>query len=262
MVAALTGCLSQDQTGNDPSDVTGSSAPSPTQTPAGSHALDRVHAMSYAASATVQLSILGIDVGVVIDPLELAHIEAVGTDDKGVAHVSASTTSSGSVVAQLILGLDAVDDTASGSAVPQTSRADADFTTANASLLGLVTADAIDVSAWAQDRSETGGDLLIENLVIGGQPIATTNLAPNTTISVDAGVTLTVAGLPLVVPGTFTVVLNEQGIFGGGGTTLTPGYAVNAIHVTGTASVAGVVNLDLDAIIGHAEAETTGSGNQ
>lgn len=98
--------------------------------------------------------------------------------------------------------------------------------------------------------TSTGAGSQITNLMIAGVLIATANVAPNTVLSISGTISISVGGLPVNLPLSGTVTLNEQ-ITGGNGTT-SSSITVNQLHVQVSGSVAGLINLSVNVIIASA----------
>jgi hypothetical protein len=203
------------------------------------------------ATVTGTVTVLGIPVSVsLVSAAPVTIPSSGGSASNQVASVGVAVPG---VVSVLSTGL--IVNTSSGTLTPSTGHIDSTSTVNGLNILNsLITATTI-VSHATSDfngtiATSTGTGSQITNLMIAGQPVVTASVAPNTVLSVSANISVNVGGLPLNLPVSGTVTLNEQ-IRGGNGTT-TASITVNQLHVNVSGSVAGFINLSVNIIIASA----------
>jgi hypothetical protein len=126
-------------------------------------------------------------------------------------------------------------------------------------LNGLITASKI-VSNSTSDgdgtvATSTGAGSYIEGLKIGSTFHDQREFPPNTSIPFFGNVDATVAGLPVSIPVSGTVILNEQ-IAGGNGI-MTSSLTVNYLHVTASGGIAGSISFSEQEIVASASSSVT-----
>jgi putative Ig domain-containing protein/Big-like domain-containing protein len=124
-------------------------------------------------------------------------------------------------------------------------------------LNGLVTAATI-VSRSSSDANgssatSSGAGSFANALRIAGVLYQQSEFTPNTTISVDATIGVLVNGLPVTVPVSGQVIVNEQ--TGSGNGTTTSSLTVNFLHVLVSGSVTGLISINANVVVASASSQ-------
>jgi hypothetical protein len=153
-----------------------------------------------------------------------------------------------------------VTDTSTGS-VPSSSAQAQSTSTVNGlnALGGLVTASSIVANASSTGNgttaSSTAAGSFANGLQVGDTAYGDTEFAPNTTLPVSGSVSATVAGLPVSVPVTGALVMNEQSVTGDGKTTSS--ITVNYFHLTVTGTAPAGISFTEDIILASASSSVS-----
>jgi hypothetical protein len=208
------------------------------------------------ASVGVAASVLGINASVsapAFAPVTLPPQGGSSTDQ--VASVNVGLAIPG-VVTVLSTGL--IINSTSGSIGQAAAHAESSSTVNSVNVLnGLVTASTI-VSRSSSDANgssatSSGAGSFANSLRIAGVLYQQSEFSPNTTIAVDATIGVFVNGLPVSVPVSGQVIINQQ-TEGGNGTT-TSSLAVNFLHVLVSGSVTGLISLNADVVVASASSQ-------
>ena len=204
------------------------------------------------ASVNVSATVLGLPATVQVPAVAPVNLPSQGGSfNNQVASVNVGITPG--VLPVLSTGL--VVNSTEGSLSQTSAHAESTSTINNLNILnGLVTAATIrskstsDGNGAAATSSAAGS--FANQLRIGGILHQQSEFAPNTEVSVSASVIAMVGGLPVLVPLSGTVIINEQ-IAGGNGQT-TSSLTVNSLHVNVSGSVAGLITLNANIIVASA----------
>jgi hypothetical protein len=205
------------------------------------------------ASANVTATVAGINADVTVPPVAPVTLPAQGgSDTNQVASVFAQLSTPGVVT---VLSTGFVANATSGFVTQSSAHSESSSTVNNLSILnGLVTASTIRSKSTSDGNgasaTSTAAGSFANQLRIAGVLYEQSEFAPNTTVSANATIQATVAGLPVLVPMTGTVTINEQ--TGSGNATTTSSLAVNFLHVSVSGSVAGSISLSADIIVASA----------
>ena len=148
-----------------------------------------------------------------------------------------------------------VINTTSGTVTQSSAHAESTSTVDNLNILnGLITASTI-VSKSTSDgdgtaATSTGAGSFVEGLKIGSTFHDQREFPPNTSIPFSGSVDAIVAGLPVSVPVSGTVIINEQ-IAGGNGV-MTSSLTVNYLHVNASGGVTGSISFSEEEIVASA----------
>ncbi|HEY6328971.1 MAG TPA: Ig domain-containing protein [Blastocatellia bacterium] len=153
-----------------------------------------------------------------------------------------------------------VTDTSTGSITSSSAQAQSTSTVNGLNALGgLVTASSIVANASSTGSGTTatssGSGSFANGLQVGDTYYGDTEFAPNTSIPVSGSVSATAAGMPVSVPVTGTLVMNEQSTSGDG--TTTSSITVNYFHLTVTGTAAAGVSFSEDVILASASSSVT-----
>ena len=205
------------------------------------------------AGANVTATVAGLNAGVTVLPVAPVTLPSQGgSDTNQVASVFAELGTHG-VLTVLSTGL--VVNSTSGTLTQTSAHSESTSTINNLNILnGLVTAATIrskstsDANGSSATSSASGS--FANKLRIAGILHEQSEFAPNTRISANATIQVIVAGLPVLVPVTGTVTINEQ--TGSGNGTTSSSLTVNFLHVSVSGSVAGTISLSADIIVASA----------
>jgi hypothetical protein len=205
------------------------------------------------AEINVTLTAAGVPVSLLQPPLDDSENDGPGASD----HKDTSQTFS--LGGLTVLSLTGAENQTSNTASLTADTASAISTIGSASLLGgLVQLQELSVSASCAGSSASDacqGSTSLQGLVVAGQTVPlTTPIAPNTAVPVVGQLSLTVGGQPVTLPVNLTLILNEQTTTGNGATSSL--INVTGAHLKGTASVAGLVTLDVDVALAAPVAQT------
>ena len=204
------------------------------------------------ASVNVTATVLGVGANVSVPTVTPVTLPPQGgSTSNQVASVNVQLGVPG-VLTVLSTGL-VVNTT--GGTISSSAHAESNSTVNNLNLLnGLVTASTVRAKSTSDGNgasaTSSGAGSFVNQLRISGVLQGQAEFAPNTTIAINASVTAIVGGLPVSVPVTGSLVLNEQSSGGNGVTTSS--LAVNYIHLNVSGSVAGQVSLNADVIVASA----------
>jgi len=202
------------------------------------------------ASANTTANVAGIDASVTVLPVAPVTLPAQGgSDTNQVASVFVELGVKGVVT---VLSTDLVANSTSGSLTQTSAHSESVSTINNLNILnGLVTATTIQSksSSNADGSSATSSSAgsFANRLRIAGVLYEQSEFAPNTRVSANATIQVSVGGLPVLVPMTGTVTINEQA--GSSNGTTSSSLTVNFLHVSVSGSVAGSISLSADIIV-------------
>ena len=208
------------------------------------------------ASVGVTASVLGVNASVsapAFAPVTLPPQGGSSTDQ--VAGVNVGLAIPG-VVTVLSTGL--IVNSTSGSIGQAAAHAESSSTVNTVNVLnGLVTATTI-VSRSSSDANgssatSSGAGSFANSLRIAGVLYQQSEFSPNTAISVNATIGVLVNGLPVSVPVSGQVIINEQ--TGGGNGTTTSSLTVNFLHVLVSGSVTGLISINADVVVASASSQ-------
>jgi len=208
------------------------------------------------ASVGVTASVLGIDASVsapAFAPVTLPPQGGSNTDQ--VASVNVGLAIPG-VVTVLSTGL--IINSTSGSIGQATAHAGSSSTVNAVNILnGLVSAATV-VSRCSSDANgssatSSGAGSFANSLRIAGVLYQQSEFSPNTSIAVDATIGVLVNGLPVSVPVSGQVIINQQ-TEGGNGTT-TSSLAVTFLHVMVSGAVTGLISINADVAVALASSQ-------
>jgi len=216
-------------------------------------AVNSVSGHANGASVNVTATVLGVGANVSVPTVAPVTLPPQGgSQTNQVASVNVQLGIPG-VLTVLSTGL--VVNTTSGTISSSAAHAESSSTVNNLNILnGLVTASTVrakstsDGNGASATSTDTGS--FLNQLRISGVLQEQSEFAPNTTIAINASVTAIIAGLPVNVPVSGTLVLNEQ--FPGGNGVTTSSLTVNYIHLNVSGSVAGQISLNADVIVASA----------
>jgi hypothetical protein len=175
-----------------------------------------------------------------------------GSSTNQVASVFAELSTPG-VVTALSTGL--VVNSTSGSVTQSSAHAESTSTVNNLNILnGFVTAGTIRSKSTSDgdgtSASSSAAGSFANGLSIGGVLYQQSEFVPNTRVSTSATIQVKVNGLPVLVPVTGTVIINEQ--IGGGNGTTSSSLMVNFLHVSVSGAVAGSISLNGEFVVASA----------
>jgi hypothetical protein len=205
------------------------------------------------ASVNVTATVLGVGANVFVPTVAPVTLPPQGgSTSNQVASVNVQLGVPG-VLTVLSTGL--VVNTTSGTILSSAAHAESSSTVNNLNILnGLVTASTVRAKSTSDGNgaaaTSTAAGSFLNQLRISGVLQGQTQFAPNTTIAINASVTAIVGGLPVSVPVSGSLVLNEQSPGGNGLTTSS--LTVNYIHLSVSGSVAGQISLNADVIVASA----------
>ncbi|HJZ67002.1 MAG TPA: choice-of-anchor P family protein, partial [Blastocatellia bacterium] len=204
-------------------------------------------------SANITATVGGLNANARVLPVAPVNLPSQGgSDTKQVASVFAELGVAG-VMTVLSTGL--VNNSTSGSVTQSAAHAESTSTVNNLNILnGFVTAATIRSSSTSDGNgdsaSSTGAGSFANQLRIAGALYEQSEFAPNTRVSASATIQAQVNGLPVLVPVTGTVTINEQ--IGGGNGKTNSSLTVNFLHVSVSGSVAGSISLSADIVVASA----------
>jgi hypothetical protein len=195
------------------------------------------------AAINVTLTAAGVPLTLQQPPVDDSENDGVGSSDHKV------TSQTFGLPGLEVLSFTGAETQTSNTASASADSASAISTVDTVSLLGgLVQLQGLKSSAtcsgsMASDACQ--GSTSLVGLVVAGQnvPLASP-IAPNTVVPVIGQLPITVAGQSVMLPVNLTLTLNEQSTAGNGATSSL--INVTGAHLTGAASVAGLVSLDVD----------------
>jgi hypothetical protein len=204
-------------------------------------------------SANVTATVAGINASATVLPVAPVNLPPQGGSfTNQVASVFAELSAPGVLT---VMSTGAVVNTTSGSVTQSSAHAESSSTVNNVNLLnGFVTAAMICSQSSSDGNgasaSSSAAGSLANSLRIAGTLYEQSEFAPNTRVSASATIQANVNGLPVLVPVTGTVIINEQ--IGGGNGTTTSSLTVNFLHVTVSGSVAGSISLNANIVVASA----------
>jgi hypothetical protein len=205
------------------------------------------------AEINVTLTAAGAPISLTQPPVDDSENDGVGASDHKV------TSQTFSLAGLTVLSLTGAENQTNNTASLTADAASGISTIGSASLLGgLVQLQELSVSASCTGSSASDacqGSTSLQGLVVAGQTVPLTSpIAPNTAVPVVGQLSLTVGGQPVTLPVNLTLILNEQTT---AGDDVTSGLInVTGAHLEGTASIAGLVTLNVDVALAAPVAQT------
>jgi hypothetical protein len=154
-----------------------------------------------------------------------------------------------------VLATSLIVNSTSGSITSAAAHSESTSTVNNLNLLnGLITATTINSKSTSDGNgtvaSSSGAGSFVNQLRIAGILYEQSEFAPNTVVSITATVLASINGLPVLVPLTGTVTVNEQ--IGSGNGHATSSMIVNFLHLNVSGSVAGLITLNANVVVASA----------
>ncbi|MEW6207095.1 MAG: choice-of-anchor P family protein [Acidobacteriota bacterium] len=169
--------------------------------------------------------------------------------------VASASVALGIPEAITVLSTGLIVNSASGAVNQTSAHAESSSTVNSVSILdGLITAATIRSKSTSDGNgasaTSTGEGSFANQLRIAGVLYEQSEFAPNTTVAVSANINAIVGGLPVSVPVSGTVIINEQ--TGSGNGITSSALTVNFLHVNLSGSVAGLISLNADVVVASA----------
>ncbi|HXG93715.1 MAG TPA: choice-of-anchor P family protein [Blastocatellia bacterium] len=205
------------------------------------------------AQVNITANVLGATANVSVPQLAPVTLPPQGGSATNQVASAFAELSAPGVLTTLSTGL--IVNSTSGNVSSSAAHAESTSTVNGVNILnGLVTATTIRSKSTSDSNgataSSTGAGSFANQLRIAGTLYEQSEFEPNTTVSVNANVVANVNGLPVVVPVSGTVIINEQ--IGSGNGATTSSLSVNFLHVSVSGAVAGTISLNADIVVASA----------